>query len=174
MDSTPLTPRWPSFVRTTKLGSFREKAAGPYRFCFGSFRSRTPGPPPFSSMNSMPADPKVGSTSGAPFAAEGLGSFRKKGRGRFLPLLLGRLSKPHACSATVLVDELERRPPRFVACLVVDRGVHRRPGAFDTTTRSYSAKLPSIKKAGKAPSKCSRHRAESETQNIWNERAKLG
>jgi hypothetical protein len=29
-------------------------AAGSHRFGFGDFRSRTPGPPPFSSMNSMP------------------------------------------------------------------------------------------------------------------------
>jgi hypothetical protein len=30
-------------------------AAGSHRFCFGGFRRRTPGPPPFSSMNSTPA-----------------------------------------------------------------------------------------------------------------------
>jgi hypothetical protein len=33
--------------------------AGSHRFCFGGFRRRTPGPPPFSSMNSMPAASKV-------------------------------------------------------------------------------------------------------------------
>jgi hypothetical protein len=37
-----------------------------------------------------------------------LGSFRKKRRGRFLPLLLlWRLSKAQAWSPTVLVDELD-------------------------------------------------------------------
>jgi hypothetical protein len=36
-----------------------------------------------------------------------LGSFRKKCRGRLLPLLLRRLSKPHAWSATVLIDEVD-------------------------------------------------------------------
>jgi hypothetical protein len=36
-----------------KLGSFRKNiAGGSHRFCFGGFRRRTPGPPPFSSMNS--------------------------------------------------------------------------------------------------------------------------
>jgi hypothetical protein len=30
-------------------------AAGSHRFGFGDFRSRTPGPPPFSSMNPTPA-----------------------------------------------------------------------------------------------------------------------
>jgi hypothetical protein len=43
-----------------KLGSFRKNvAAGSYRFCFAGFRRRTPGPPPFSSMNSMPAASKA-------------------------------------------------------------------------------------------------------------------
>ena len=30
----------------------QKNAAGSHRFCFGGFRRRTPGPPPFSSMNS--------------------------------------------------------------------------------------------------------------------------
>jgi len=34
-------------------------AAGPHRFCLGDLRRRTPGPPPFSSMNSIPAASKV-------------------------------------------------------------------------------------------------------------------
>jgi hypothetical protein len=50
--------RWLSALSET-IGSFRKKvAASSHRFCFGSFRSRTPGPPPFSSMNSTPADSK--------------------------------------------------------------------------------------------------------------------
>jgi hypothetical protein len=32
----------------------KNSAAGSHRFCFGGFRRRTPGPPPFSSMNSTP------------------------------------------------------------------------------------------------------------------------
>ena len=37
------------------LGSFRKDVAGSHRFCFAGFRRRTPGPPPFASMNSTPA-----------------------------------------------------------------------------------------------------------------------
>jgi hypothetical protein len=37
------------------MGSFRENITGSDCFCFGGLRSRTPGPPPFSSMNSTPA-----------------------------------------------------------------------------------------------------------------------
>src|SRR5258708_6856378 len=43
-------------------------AAGSHRLCFVGFRSRTPGPPPFSSMNSTPADSKA-ALSAASFAA---------------------------------------------------------------------------------------------------------
>jgi hypothetical protein len=38
----------------------KNDATNSYRFWFGGFRRRTPGPPPFSSMNSMLADFKVG------------------------------------------------------------------------------------------------------------------
>jgi hypothetical protein len=38
-----------------------------------------------------------------------LGSFRKKPRGRFSPLLLWRLPKADTWAATVLVDELDAR-----------------------------------------------------------------
>ena len=40
-----------------RLGWFRKNvAAGSQRFGFAGFRRRTPGPPPFSSMNSTPVD----------------------------------------------------------------------------------------------------------------------
>ena len=43
--------------RTEKLDSFRKNVATcSQRFGFGGFRRRTPGPPPFSSMNSTPGN----------------------------------------------------------------------------------------------------------------------
>jgi hypothetical protein len=43
------------------MGSFRKNiAAGSHRFGFGDFRSHTPGPPPFSSMNSTSTASKAG------------------------------------------------------------------------------------------------------------------
>jgi predicted phage-related endonuclease len=42
------------WVRFAKKGASRS-----YRFCFGGLRRRTPGPPPFSSMNSTPADSRA-------------------------------------------------------------------------------------------------------------------
>jgi len=49
-------------------------AADSYRFCFGGFRRHTPGPPPISSMNSMPAELQGGAVA----SAQKLGLFRKK------------------------------------------------------------------------------------------------
>jgi len=62
----PLLPRGPqagtkqpaSFEE--KLGSFRKKRRGPFlRFGLGGLGRRTPGPPPFSSMNSTSATPRL-------------------------------------------------------------------------------------------------------------------
>jgi hypothetical protein len=46
---------------TGRIGFVSQKngTSRSYRFCFGGLRRRTPGPPPFSSMNSMPAASKV-------------------------------------------------------------------------------------------------------------------
>jgi hypothetical protein len=76
------------------------------------------GPPSVSWMNSTFAELQGGSK--RRFAhAENLGSFRKKRRW-FLPLRLWRLSKAHAWSATVLVDELDARELQGSAnCLIV-------------------------------------------------------
>jgi hypothetical protein len=47
-------------IAAETIGFVSQKAAASsHRFCFGSFRIRTPGPPPFSSMNSTPADSKA-------------------------------------------------------------------------------------------------------------------
>jgi len=43
-------------AQSREIGSVsRKRPVGSHRFCFGGFRRRTPGPPPFSSMNSTPA-----------------------------------------------------------------------------------------------------------------------
>jgi hypothetical protein len=46
-------PQAPAFFAAEKIGFVWQKdmAAGSYRFCFGAFLRRTPGSPPFSSMN---------------------------------------------------------------------------------------------------------------------------
>jgi len=56
--SGKLRPQAPAFFAAEKIGFVSQKdvAAGSYRFCFGDFLRRTPGPPPFSSMNSTPGD----------------------------------------------------------------------------------------------------------------------
>ena len=45
-----------SISRQRRIGFVSQKngAASPHRLCFGGLRSRTPGPPPFSSMNWIP------------------------------------------------------------------------------------------------------------------------
>ena len=49
-------PRFPMLTKGGEIGFVSQNlAAGPHRLCFVGFRSRTPGPPPFSSMNSTPA-----------------------------------------------------------------------------------------------------------------------
>ena len=53
-DSKRLRSGLENWVRFAKNGG-----AGSHRFCFGGFRRRTPGPPPFSSMNSTPAASKA-------------------------------------------------------------------------------------------------------------------
>jgi hypothetical protein len=68
----------PIIIALLKIGFVFAKniAAGSHRFGFGDFRSRTPGPPPFSSMNSMPA--AASSLPDAHRKGARLGSFRKK------------------------------------------------------------------------------------------------
>ena len=39
-----------------EISSRAQRLTGAHRFCFGGFRRRTPGPAPFASMNSTPAD----------------------------------------------------------------------------------------------------------------------
>jgi hypothetical protein len=43
------------FFGVQKIGLVSQKLAVSYPLCFGGFRRRTPGPPPFSSMHSTPA-----------------------------------------------------------------------------------------------------------------------
>jgi hypothetical protein len=60
MFSLNLMPEDSGAVAAAGLGSSRKiVAAGSQRFVFAGFRRRTPGPPPLSSMNSMPAASKV-------------------------------------------------------------------------------------------------------------------
>jgi len=49
--------------------------AGSHRSGFGGFRRRTPGPPPFSSMNSMPADSNVRRIASSLAAVRAVGPF---------------------------------------------------------------------------------------------------
>jgi hypothetical protein len=68
---------------------------------------RSSGPPPFSSMNSTPAELKGGSKRRFAHCRK-LGLFRKERRW-FLPLRLWRLPKAYTGSTTVFVDELDAR-----------------------------------------------------------------
>jgi hypothetical protein len=48
-----------SDLKIKRLDWFGTNIVNSQRFCFGSFRRRTPGPLPFSSMNTTPADSKA-------------------------------------------------------------------------------------------------------------------
>jgi hypothetical protein len=71
------------FARARKIGFVSQKSigAGSHRFCFGGFRRRTPGPPPFSSMNSTPAETGTAKFNAKVFEPEKLGSFWQKAVG---------------------------------------------------------------------------------------------
>jgi hypothetical protein len=95
--------------------SFLVSSMNNHRRClprfFVGFRSRRPGLPPFSSMNTRQAAFGV-VLSRAPISAATDWVRFAKCRGRSLSLLLWRFSKAHPWSTTVLVDELDPGQPR--------------------------------------------------------------
>jgi hypothetical protein len=100
----------------------KKRRRGSHRLCFVGFRSRTPGPPPFSSSTPSasgrrfdgfrilaPSPSKVGSKR---FDRGGEDWVRfAKNLASVSPPLLCRLPKPNAGSAAVLVDELDAAVP---------------------------------------------------------------